>query len=138
MSAFRRLAVVIVPALIAACSSDTTAPTASGLAGTYTLVKANGTALPAIVDANAEDTLRVTSGTVRIHSNSTWAVNLALTSFLNGAATQSDTGSFSISGDTVTFTSNTEGAVIATVSGSSVTVHSDLGNSAQLLLFQKQ
>jgi len=142
---FRCAVVAVLPALlIAACSSDTSTPTSpSGAAGTYTLLRINGVALPAVFDVSGTDTTSATAGVVRLHANSTWAVNLTLSLRSGGQTTpltQSDTGTFAISHDTATFTSTDLSTTTAVLSGNNVTVYANQGDqqSATVLTFQKQ
>lgn len=120
----RNLPAILALALAASCSSDSTAPTAASIAGTWNLSTVNGSPMPFVVQtsnpkiellndqiiASASDTFTETYN-VRFTSSTGQVTNEA------GA----DAGTFTINGSAISFRYNGGSTGTGTVSGNSFT-----------------
>jgi hypothetical protein len=105
---------VAVVAILAACSiakKSVTGPT--NVAGTYSLVTVDGSALPYTVPNNPNHTVVIQSATVTLGSDQSYTIGGTGTSD-GGSPEQviADAGTYTFSGSTVTFTSSTYSGLI--------------------------
>lgn len=109
----------VAPALIAACGDSTTSP--SDLAGTYAMVSYNGQSLPYTDNSDPRYTSILTDGQLVLQSDRTYRIDVSYRDIdrsTGSAATfsDSDTGTYTLSGATITLRS--DDATVGTFSGS--------------------
>jgi hypothetical protein len=137
MRRFVTLALVL--AVIGCGSDNSTTPTNTSVAGTWTLQTVNGSALPFTL-ATSPAKLEVLSYVVVVTSNGTWTSSEQTRTTIGTqppvTATVTDAGTYTISGNNVALTSNTAGsaAQAGTVSGNTFTIV----QSGFTFVFQKQ
>jgi hypothetical protein len=132
-------------AVCSACSDSSGPKTSSAWVGSYTLISINGQNLPAVLFANQLVTFTITSGSVTLNSDNSFSTTgtVQQTPIIGQTTTITETctGTYAMSGNTITFTesgsasSNCGGSYNGTWDGSnSVTVALDVGVQA---LFRK-
>jgi hypothetical protein len=136
------LAVIALGALgaLAACGGDNPSGPSESLSGTYSLTKVNNLTVPAVVYQDSVYKYELIGGTLAI-SGSAYTVAINERETINGAVTavvSSESGTVSMNGSTVTFTSSTpqpgDSPVVGTFSGgNTITV----GDQYSSLVFQK-
>jgi hypothetical protein len=114
----------------AACGSDSpTQPTATSVAGTWSLQTINGTALPYVVAQTGADKVELTSDVLTVVPSGSFTEITTLRVTQNGqVSTQSvpDAGSYTLNGTAVSFTFNSDGSSgTGSISGNTLTVTSD-------------
>jgi hypothetical protein len=126
-----RLAVVFLAgAGLAACASEDKLPTTPGspasavaaasIYGPYDLARVDGRAVPTTLSCNAEQ-YRVRGGALRLRFDASYLARVSISE--NGvASTYSDQGSYTVSGNTVTFRSASGYTYAGTISGKTVVV----------------
>ncbi len=136
-----RLIFAVAVPLVAACSSATSP---SSLAGTYALTSIDGGAMPYEYPPAQGDTTWIRQGSV-VLTTSTWSFQVSIDISLAGqhtSATEADSGTYVVSGNTLTMTSSSGGTPTpATASGNTITVTADglaSGGGALTLVFTKQ
>jgi hypothetical protein len=87
-----------------ACKS-TTAVSTPAYVGTYTLTMANGNPLPYTQTFNGVN-FTLNSGSLQLLANGTWAASLNFTPTI---ASSTPSGTYTVSGNTITFTKTTDG-----------------------------
>lgn len=115
------------------CGDNSTNPTTSDIAGTYTLQSIGGTALPYTFQPDATTTITLTSDVLTIGSDGTWSEAEDFQQVSNGQTTNgsvNDGGTFTLSGSNVTFVSQTTGGTAYTGSYASNTLTLDNGDGA--------
>jgi hypothetical protein len=111
----RAIAYVLALTLAAACGSDSSTEPAASISGTWSLQTINGGALPfnlGTLENGAR--LDVTNETLVI-ANGTYTATTTIRTTLNGAATNetdSDAGTVTTTGSTVTFKSTADATVV--------------------------
>ena len=123
-----------------ACGKDDKGPTGSNntTVGTYTLDRVDGGALPFTVfhdDVDVEGEIvnlkiEVTSGTMSLAANNTFTGSMALRLSIPGVPTQNETapvsGTYTVSGNTITLTSEDEEVVVGTIANGALNIDIDL------------
>lgn len=107
---------------VTACS-DSTGPESAE--GTYTLATVNGSSLPAVVFQVGSDKLEVVAGTLTLSSNSSFTGSLTIRETFQGTTnteTESGTGTYTRSGNTITFNSGDDETATGTLSGNTLTI----------------
>ena len=115
------------------CGDNGTNPTNSDIAGTYTLQSIGGTALPYTFQPDATTTITLTSDVLTVGSDGTWSEAEDFTQTSNGQTTTgsvNDGGTFTLSGSSVTFVSQTIGGTAYTGTYTSNTLTLDNGDGA--------
>jgi hypothetical protein len=133
----RLLSFALVFAAIACGSDDSTTPTQSSVAGTWTLQTINGSALPFTLSASPQ--IELLSYVVTATSNGTWTSSQQTRTTIGTqvtTTTTNDAGTYTLSGNNVAILSNTAGstAQAGTISGNTLT----LTQSGLTFVFQKQ
>jgi len=100
----RILIALVTAATIVACGS-TTDVSSSSVVGTYTVISLNGQALPAKTDSGQT----VSAASLAINANDTYVFTQTI-----AGVTESDSGSYVLSGNNITFTPSTQGHTGAT------------------------
>lgn len=140
----KSLLTLVTVAVFSACS-DSSGPNGGGVVGSYALITINGLGLPVVIYSDQLVTYQINSGDLILNSNNTFSTTGSYTETLTGAqpttVTDTCTGTYTVSGNTVTFneatsTTGTCGGVYnATWDGSnSLTVAFDVTVQA---VFQK-
>ena len=135
----RRFVSVTLALVIAACGSDSSsAPTNSSVAGTWTLQTVNGSALPYTASPSPAK-LEILSNTVTATSAGTWTSTAQIRTTIGTqaptTATQTDAGTYTLSGNNVAISSTANGVVGAgTISGNTLT----LTQAAGVFVYKKQ
>ena len=123
-----------------ACGKDNKGPTGNNNSpvGTYTLDRVDGGTLPFTVFEGEIDVegqlvnvkIEVTSGTMSLASNNTFTGNMGLRITVPGAPAQTETapvnGTYTVSGNTITFTSDDEEVVVGTLANGALNIDVDL------------
>lgn len=134
------LAGLLLAAVAVACSDSTSV---ESVAGTYALSTVGGQSVPLTVDStDADNKLEILSGSANLNSNGNYTVSFGFRLTDAGVVsqfTETDTGTWTVSGNTLTFTSSEPGEdpQTATVSGNTITVVTDLDGIPVTLVFQK-
>jgi hypothetical protein len=130
-----RLRTSFVLALLAsglACKS-TTATSTPAYVGTYTLTMANGSPLPYTQTLNGVN-FTLNSGTAQLFANGNWSAVLNVTPSF---ASSTPSGTYTVSGSTITFTKSSDGSQNAgTYTNNTLTVVFS-GSPPQTLTFTK-
>lgn len=107
LAALTSAAIAALLPLLAGCGDIVLAPSPRPhIAGSYTLMQVNGSALPSTISSDGPSSVEITQGSVDLGSDSTW---LSSTTFRittpSGVAleTQSGSGQWSFNGDSVRF-----------------------------------
>jgi hypothetical protein len=135
----RRLVCLALAFAALACGDDeTTAPTQASVAGTWTLQTVNGSPLPFTI-ATSPAKLEVLSYVVNVSANGTWTSSQQIrTTFGTTVTTNTNTdgGTYTLSGNNVAIISNTAGSTVQTgvINGNTLT----LTQSGFIFVFQKQ
>ena len=120
----RRLFAVLALATLAACGSDSSInPNNDAVEGVYSLRTVNGQPLPYTVQQNGT-TIVLTSDVLTVSNDGSWNETIAYRLSQNGQTTNeadADAGSWSRSGDIMTFTSTAVGNFSGTYSKGTVT-----------------
>lgn len=98
--------------LMAACGGGSDAGTGPGggdLTGDYQLISANDAALPALYTAQNCDPARFTGGSLTLHNNGTFEMDVSYVNAANGADGFQDHGSYRRQGDQLLFSSDAWG-----------------------------
>ncbi len=136
----RRILIASVALAAMACSSDKSTGTGDNIAGTYTLTKAAGKALPSTVFDDGTTQLIVLSGTITLTEAKGWSANLNVRTVESGDPLDESlpaTGTWVRSGSTITFTDASDNSTFtATVSGKTITANVDAGLPSGLLALQ--
>lgn len=110
--------------VVAACGGDsTTQPTMASLDGSWSLQTVNGAALPFVAAQSGQDKEEIMSD-VFTTSSGTFAEQMTVRTTISGQATMDtlpDSGSYALSGSTVTFTFSDSSTASGTVSGNTMT-----------------
>lgn len=122
----RRL-VPVVLCFVLGCGSDsaTTQPTQASLAGTWSLQTINGSPLPFVTSQTATSKAEIMSDIVTASATGTYTEVAQTRTTLNGQATlstQSDAGTYTVTGSAVVIRSNDGTSVSGTVKGDTFTV----------------
>jgi hypothetical protein len=117
---------LLLSGLLTACGDDSTGP--SSIFGTYTLVSVNGEGLP----WEPEPGFELIAGWIRLNSDSTYTVSLTA-DIGSGPVTETDTGTFTVTGSTIDLIEGLFATATATVSGNTLTIHVD----SDTLVFRK-
>jgi hypothetical protein len=108
-----------------ACGDGPTDPSVESVVGIYSLVTINGTAVPLTLVTEPDYRLEVLSGFFDLRADGTFTLSLRFRETVDGTATTSDyaeSGTYTLSGSVLTFTT-TEGLTgQATVSGNTLTI----------------
>jgi hypothetical protein len=91
-----------------ACKSSTS-PSTPAYVGTYTVTMANGSPLPYTQSANGVS-FTLNSGTLQLLANGNWSATLNVTPTL---LSSSPFGTYTVSGNTITFTKSSDGSQTA-------------------------
>jgi hypothetical protein len=105
---------------MSACGSSSTAPAvdaSAAVVGAYTLKTVDGSNLPAPLKDMGVVAGTFTSGTVTLSSNGTYTSSLNYTLTNGTPGTSPSTGTYSVSGNTVTFVAAGSPNTVATFSG---------------------
>jgi hypothetical protein len=110
---------------VAACggAADTTAP--SSIAGTYSLQTVNGQIPPVVLVQDASYKLEILSGSYTINTDNTYSAVASFRETDNGVvtpSTESETGTYSLHGSSITFTDSDGFEVDANISGGRLTI----------------
>ena len=121
----RRLVAALAIATVAACGSDgPTDPVTDSIEGVYSLRTINGQPLPFTVQGNST-TLVLTSDVLTMAANGSWtealAFRLTTVSGETTEGTDSDAGTWTRAGGTVTLTSNENGLFQGSYANGSIT-----------------
>jgi hypothetical protein len=140
---------VIALVLMAGCDSDSTSPEMDAHVGTYALANINGIPLPLPIDefeaGGQSCTEIVTGGTLNLAADNSWTVSLDLLLTCVDTATGAETniseteggsGTYTVSGNTVSFTENGE-EFTGVLSGNSLSVSIDDDGFTLILQFSK-
>lgn len=122
----RLLSLAVILAAVACGSDDSTTPTQTSVAGTWTLQTINGSPLPFTV-ATSPAKIEWLSSVVNVTSNGTWTSSLQVRTTVNGQAsttTSTDAGTYTLSGNNVAILSSSPGstAQAGTINGNTLTV----------------
>ena len=121
----RRL-VPLVLCFVLGCGSDsTTQPTQASLAGTWSLQTINGSPLPFVTTQTGTSKTEIVSDIVTASATGTYTEVAQTRTTLNGQATlstQSDAGTYTVTGNAVVIRSNDGTSVSGTVKGDTFTV----------------
>lgn len=125
--------------VLGACGDgDSTGPDSS-ITGTYQLQSYDGQSLPATVFEAGEDRFEITGGTLTLNQDQTYSVTFALRGVEGGVVvteTETDTGTYTLSNNTIQFSDVGGPNATGTVNGSTLTVTID--GEGTVLVFQKQ
>lgn len=116
---------VVLAFVLAACGSDSsTGP--SGVVGTWSLQTVNGSALPFVVGQSGENKSELLADTIKLASAGGFIESSSFRTTLNGVVTLqtvADTGTYTLSGSTLTLSSTTSAGASGsgTVSGNTIT-----------------
>ena len=116
---------VVLAFVLAACASDSsTAP--SGVVGPWSLQTVNGSALPFVVGQSGENKSELLADTIKLASAGGFIESSSFRTTLNGVVTLqtvADTGTYTLSGSTLTLSSTTSAGASGsgTVSGNTIT-----------------
>jgi hypothetical protein len=121
----RRLIALALALTVVACGSDdSTAPSNSSIAGTWSLQTINGSPLPFTL-APAPTKIEILSATAIINSNGTWTSSSQTRTTLGTQAptttTETDNGTYTISGSTIALRSSDGTVESGTISGNTFT-----------------
>lgn len=125
----------LLPLALAACSDATAPISASAIAGTYTVTRFNGAAVPSTVFTVGTTTWTLVSGTLELRADHTWSIVYPMRATTGAQTVASDPiphdiGTFTIAGNVLTLRDSTAGSSFAAdVTGSTVVMHSGLVNS---------
>lgn len=140
------VATLLAVPMLLACGDDTTGPNGDAKE-TYELVQVNGQALPVVVFEHADDEgsylATIEDGTL-VLTEEHYTLSIGLIVEINGqritAPADTDSGSFMVSGNTITLTSDgVDEQVVGTISGSRITFateHEEFGDIS--FVFEKQ
>ena len=122
----RKLLVLCLALLLplAACGDDDGSGPSADVVGTFTLQTINGATVPAVVFQAGADRLEVVSGSITFNENRTFSAAFTLRQTLAGVVTtetETDTGTYTVSGNTVQLTAADGTVETATVSGNTLT-----------------
>lgn len=136
-------AAVAIAAALATAACGTTNPTPTSIAGTYLLQSIDGNALPALADVSGTDSTFVTFANVILTAQKTYTFAISFQVHSGGQVTTSndgDDGNYTLSGSTLTLTSNSGGSpTVATVDSDLLTAaNAELGSTTATLVFKKQ
>lgn len=124
---FRALAAaLVVPALLSGCGDD--GPTTPSVVGTYTLQQVNGSNVPGVLFEDADLRLEIIGGSLTLTAAKSYSepITFRFTDKATGdsqTGSETDTGTYSVSGSTIAFTSSDPdvGRYSGTVSGGTIT-----------------
>ena len=122
----RRLVSLMLAFTIVACGGDdsTTAPTNASVAGTWTLQTINGSPLPFTLTSVGTTKVEAVSAVFVVNANGTWTGSSKTLTTINGQAstsTDTDGGTYTLSGSTVALRSNDGTIETGTISGNTLT-----------------
>ena len=110
---------------VAACGDDDGSGPSADVVGTFNLQTINGATVPAVVFQAGADRLEVVSGSITFNENRTFSAALTLREAVGGVAnppeTETDTGTYTVSGNTVQLTAADGTTATATISGNTLT-----------------
>jgi hypothetical protein len=111
------------------CDDDPASP--DSVVGTYALASIDGDALPASIGAGTQDARTVTAGSMTLNANNTFSF-----SETSSAGTDAVSGTWTLSGSTITFDPSEPGDTNATavVSGNTLSLTTEEG----VMVFNKQ
>jgi len=120
----RLIALVLALTFVACGSDDSTEPSNSSVAGTWSLQTINGSPLPFTLSP-APTKIEILSATAVINSNGTWTSSSQTRTTLGTQAptttTETDNGTYTISGSTIALRSSDGTVESGTVSGNTFT-----------------
>jgi hypothetical protein len=113
-----------------------------GHTGTYVLKTVNGKSLPAaIIEIVGTYKLEITAGSVTLNEDKTFSASITFRETEGTTVrtqTETDSGTYTISGNTITFSSQGSGsAVTGTLSGGTLTVTEREDDITIVLVFEK-
>ncbi|HWJ16667.1 MAG TPA: hypothetical protein VNS10_23175 [Gemmatimonadaceae bacterium] len=134
----RLVSLALVFAALACGDDDTTAPTQASVAGTWSLQTVNGSPLPFTI-ATTPAKLEILSYVVNVSANGTWTSSQQVRTTFGGSVTtntNTDGGTYTLSGNNVAITSNTAGSTVqaGVIAGNTLT----LSQSGFIFVFTKQ
>ena len=121
----RRLVPLVLCFALACASDSTTTPTQASLAGTWSLQSINGIALPFVTSQTGTSKTEILSDIVTAAETGTYTEVAQVRTTLNGQATistESDAGTYTVTGNAVTIRSSDGTSVSGTVKGNTFTV----------------
>ncbi len=129
-------------ALLSGCDIDISDIFGDGVSGTYNLKTVNGKSLPAvIVEVTGAYKLEITAGSVTLNEDNTFSASITFRETEGTTVTtqtETDSGTYSVSGSTITFTSpGTGSAFTGTLSGGTLTVTTREDDTTVVLVFEK-
>ncbi len=135
---FMSLILAVLPNVVACSGGDSTAPTQTSVAGTWTLRTINGSGLPFTVVQVGADKVEITSDVLTVASGGAFTQLTTVRITEGGRVTTEtipDAGNYGLNGTAVSFTFNSDGSTgTGTLSGSTLTVAS----SGFSQVYQKQ
>ena len=134
----RLVSLALIFAALACGGDDTTVPTQASVAGTWSLQTVNGSPLPFTI-ATTPAKLEILSYVVNVSANGTWTSSQQVrTTFGSSVTTNTNTdgGTYTLSGNNVAITSNTAGSTVqaGVIAGNTLT----LTQSGFIFVFTKQ
>ena len=109
---------------LAACGDDDGVGPGADVVGTFNLQTINGAALPAVVLQIGADRIEITSGSIALNENRTFSAALTFRETVGGVVTtetETDSGTYTVSGNTVQLTAANGTVATATISGNTLT-----------------
>ena len=124
--------------LAVACGKDSsTQPTMASVAGSWVLTSVNGASLPAVISQTGTAKVEMVSNVVTAMAAGAYTDVYQVRTTINGQSTTTTTtvtGTFSVSGTSVTLHSSTGGSSAGTIAGNTFTMNQD----GLVLVFTKQ
>ena len=119
-----RRAFVVLALVLAACGSDASTEPAS-VVGTWSLQTVNGSPLPFVAAQSGSDKAEIMGDTIKISAAGSFIESTTIRTTLSGVATiqtLADTGTYKVSGSTLTLSSTADGSSgTGTWSGNTIT-----------------
>lgn len=133
----RRL-IPLILAIAVACGSDSpTQPTNASVAGTWTLTSVNGAPLPLVLSQAGADKDELTGDVVTATPTGTYTEVFTYRTTTSGVVStdsETDNGTYTISGNSITLSSTVKGSFSGTLNGNTFT----LVDQGFVFLFTKQ